>query len=45
VEHGRAVCTAHHPGCDRCALTELCDFSRRLPGRPRTARRVRPPAG
>jgi endonuclease-3 len=45
VEHGRAVCTAHHPGCDRCALTELCDFSRRLPRPPRSARRARPPAG
>ena len=33
------------PRCDRCALAELCDFARRLPGPPRTARRARPPAG
>jgi endonuclease III len=42
VEHGRAVCTAHHPGCDRCALTELCDFARRSPVLATTARRARP---
>jgi endonuclease-3 len=44
-EHSRAVCTVHHPGCNRCALRELCDFAQRSPGLPRTARRVRPLAG
>jgi endonuclease-3 len=24
--HGRAVCTARNPACDRCAIRELCDY-------------------
>lgn len=24
IEHGRAVCTARSPKCDRCALSDLC---------------------
>ncbi|VVM06861.1 Ultraviolet N-glycosylase/AP lyase [Methylacidimicrobium cyclopophantes] len=27
--HGRAVCTARNPGCDRCELRELCPYPRR----------------
>jgi endonuclease-3 len=42
VEHGREVCTAHHPGCDRCALSDLCDYARRSSGSAGTARRARP---
>jgi endonuclease-3 len=25
VEHGRRVCTAHHPACGRCPLASVCD--------------------
>ncbi len=30
VEHGRAVCTAHHPACDECSLVAMCPYARRL---------------
>jgi endonuclease III len=26
VTHGRTVCRAQRPGCDRCVLRDLCDF-------------------
>lgn len=26
IAHGRAVCTARRPFCDRCVLTECCDY-------------------
>ena len=26
IAHGRAVCTARRPFCDRCLLTECCDY-------------------
>lgn len=26
IAHGRAVCTARRPFCERCPLTELCDY-------------------
>lgn len=26
IAHGRAVCTARRPFCERCMLTECCDF-------------------
>ncbi len=29
VEHGRAVCTARAPKCEKCALFELCDYSKK----------------
>ncbi len=32
VEHGREVCTAHHPACDRCALADLCAYAQRSTG-------------
>jgi len=28
VEHGRQVCTAHHPSCGRCVLASLCNSAR-----------------
>lgn len=30
VEHGRAVCKAHHPACDKCSLSALCAHARRM---------------
>ncbi len=27
--HGRAVCMARKPACERCAIRELCDYGRR----------------
>jgi endonuclease-3 len=24
IEHGRAVCTARKPACERCSLAEVC---------------------
>ena len=41
VEHGREVCTAHHPACDRCPLADLCVYARRSTGSPQAARRPR----
>lgn len=29
VEHGRQVCTAHHPSCGCCVLASLCDSVQR----------------
>ncbi len=29
IEHGRAVCKAHHPACDECSLTAMCAHARR----------------
>jgi endonuclease-3 len=26
IAHGRAVCTARRPFCERCVLTECCDY-------------------
>lgn len=30
IRHGREVCLARRPHCDRCALRDLCDYDRRL---------------
>jgi endonuclease-3 len=42
IEHGRAVCTARSPKCDRCALADLCPRVGVAPpakgSRPKTAR-------
>jgi endonuclease III len=29
ISHGRAVCKAVHPACDRCALNRICAFYKR----------------
>lgn len=29
IDHGREVCTAHHPACGRCVLSALCAYARR----------------
>jgi endonuclease-3 len=42
VEHGREVCTAHHPACDRCPLADLCAHAQRSTGSAHTAPRTRP---
>jgi endonuclease-3 len=26
IEHGRTLCHARHPLCERCPLTTLCDY-------------------
>ncbi|MBN1486270.1 MAG: endonuclease III [Anaerolineae bacterium] len=26
IEHGRAICAARNPKCDRCTLNDLCDY-------------------
>lgn len=31
IHHGRAVCTAQRPACDRCSLTTLCPSAFRFP--------------
>ncbi len=28
IRHGRAVCVARQPRCDRCTLRDLCDYTR-----------------
>jgi endonuclease-3 len=33
VDHGRAVCKAHHPACDECPLSAMCAHARRVPSR------------
>jgi endonuclease III len=33
IRHGRRLCTARSPQCDRCPLLELCPFGRRRMGR------------
>lgn len=33
ILHGRYTCTARKPGCDRCGLTEICDYYRKLKSR------------
>ena len=30
IYHGRTICTARRPYCERCTLTGLCDFARRI---------------
>jgi endonuclease III len=32
ILHGRAVCVARRPACDRCTLAELCPSAARMPG-------------
>ncbi len=32
--HGRLVCKAHRPGCDNCALKDLCGYVRETRARP-----------
>lgn len=29
IRHGREVCHARHPACDRCVLLDLCEYPRR----------------
>jgi endonuclease-3 len=31
IAHGRAVCTARRPFCERCSLTDCCDYYHALP--------------
>ena len=28
IHHGRTICTARRPYCERCSLTDLCDYAR-----------------
>jgi endonuclease III len=28
IHHGRTICTARRPHCERCSLTDLCDYAR-----------------
>lgn len=49
IAHGRTVCTARRPFCERCPLTECCDYfathhADRSPGA-RAARLAAPPGG
>lgn len=30
IRHGRTVCTARRPHCDRCPLMDYCDYARRF---------------
>ena len=30
VEHGRAVCTARKPYCEKCVLARVCDYKKSL---------------
>jgi len=30
ISHGRAVCTARHPDCQKCVIKELCAYQRQL---------------
>jgi endonuclease-3 len=32
VRHGRAICRARRPECERCPLTDLCEYYARLGG-------------
>jgi endonuclease-3 len=32
ILHGRYVCTARQPQCQRCAVVRLCDYGRALAG-------------
>lgn len=36
IRHGREVCTARTPRCERCPLTDLCDYYQALPDPPGT---------
>jgi endonuclease-3 len=49
IEHGRKICHARRPECDRCVLNGICPSAftfpvpRRLPGRPMRPPRIRAP--
>jgi endonuclease-3 len=46
IAHGRAVCTARRPYCERCPLTECCDYFRTTAARNTDpARSPAPPGG
>lgn len=30
IQHGRAICQARNPKCERCPLTEVCDYYQRV---------------
>lgn len=34
IRHGREICHARSPQCDRCSLSDLCPFSKRASGKP-----------
>ena len=41
IAHGRAVCTARKPYCDRCVIADLCPSAAREPRRSARPARVR----
>jgi endonuclease-3 len=41
VLHGRAVCTARKPDCDRCSIREFCDYYRNIFGLPPSTPKAR----
>ncbi len=30
IQHGRKVCHARNPSCDKCVLNDLCDFAKKI---------------
>jgi endonuclease-3 len=44
IFHGRRVCLARRPACDRCVVSDLCPSAWTATGPPQRARRARPPA-
>jgi endonuclease-3 len=34
IKHGRDTCTARRPFCERCPITEYCDFYAQLDPKP-----------
>ena len=38
VEHGRAVCTARKPYCEKCVLSGVCDYKKELDKQARTVK-------
>lgn len=33
IRHGREICHARSPQCERCSLSEICPFNKRVPGK------------